>query len=106
MATKSMIKDSAKDLRRIINESKKHVRGLLTYNLELNSLAEAFLIHVVSDKIDEDIQSDFELTLESNEMTSWTNFMNYLEKRCMAMESIELSVKDKSDVSTDKSDSK
>lgn len=93
MNEKPMARGSSSDLKSIINNAKKCVRAFNNLDMEPNPLTEAFLIHIVNEKLDFNIRNDFDLTLKRNELPTWKEFVDFLEKRSNCLESIEASKK-------------
>lgn len=90
---KSMSPGSPTDLKALTNNAKRCVRTFKQLNLNVNRLTEAILIHLIVDKLDDDIRNDFDLSLEVNELPDWNYFIDFLEKRSNYLESTESSEK-------------
>lgn len=83
--------ESAKDLRNLVDSITKHIRALELLNLKNDKLSEQLLINVILTKIDRETRKQYEMTLKSNELPDWDEFMAYLNKRCQILENISAS---------------
>ncbi|GBM98304.1 hypothetical protein AVEN_7677-1 [Araneus ventricosus] len=95
------IQDSAKSLRQFVDSCQKHIRALKTIGLELNEFAETLLINIMIKKLDKESRRQFELSLVSSDLPKWSNFIDFLEKRCLMLENIQSNVTSKPKLQSD-----
>ncbi|KAG8187427.1 hypothetical protein JTE90_009501 [Oedothorax gibbosus] len=80
--------DSASDLRNLIDKFTNHLRALKLLKVEQNSFSELMLIQMVTQVLDTETKRLFEMTLERADIPTWENFISFLEKRCVFLESL------------------
>lgn len=69
--------ESAKDLQILLDNVKKNLRALKVLDFNRDKLSSAILLNVVLDKLDRETRKQFEITLKTNEVPSFDNFLNF-----------------------------
>lgn len=73
--------ESAKDLRNLFGNIKKNLRTLKVLDLDRDTLSNAILLNIVLDKLDRETCKQYELTLKNNEVPSFDEFLEFLDRR-------------------------
>lgn len=84
--------DSVIDLRILVDTCTKHLRALKLLKIENNTFSELILIQVVMQVVDTETKRLFEMTLESSEIPNWDDFLAFLNKRCLFLETLQPAV--------------
>lgn len=80
LCIKTLKPDSVKDLRNLI-DTMKNIRAFQLLKLETNDLIHALLINIIMNKLDPESRKSFETSLITKELPSWSEFIEYLQKR-------------------------
>ncbi|GBN14055.1 hypothetical protein AVEN_183663-1 [Araneus ventricosus] len=79
---------SAKDLRYLLDNIRKSLRALKVLEYERNKLSDIVLLNILLPKLDKESKKLFESSLEMSDVPKLHNFLNFLEKRSLVIESI------------------
>ncbi|GBM97379.1 hypothetical protein AVEN_162004-1 [Araneus ventricosus] len=79
---------SAKDLRNLLDNTRKNLRALKVLEYERNELSDIVLLNILLPKLDKESRKLFESSLETSDVPKLDNFLNVLEKRSLVIESI------------------
>ena len=87
---KSISKNRTHELRDFINEISANLESLRQWKQPVDQW-DSLLIHIVLSKLPDDMKGQWELQLNlgSNDLPSFQNLLNFLEKRCTANENVE-----------------
>lgn len=89
MNVPSVSKDNPKDLRKLINTCVSNLASLELSNQPLDSLSEQMIINIVVKKIDVNLRKEWEGELTTNELSSWKQLLEFLNKKCRVLDSID-----------------
>ncbi|GBN18451.1 hypothetical protein AVEN_36533-1 [Araneus ventricosus] len=79
---------SAKDLRCLLDNIRKSLRALKVLEYERNKLSDIILLNILLPQLDKESRKLFESSLEMSDVPKLDNFLNFLEKRNLVIESI------------------
>jgi Pao retrotransposon peptidase/Family of unknown function (DUF5641)/Protein of unknown function (DUF1759)/Putative peptidase (DUF1758)/Integrase zinc binding domain len=88
---KCMFRESASELRCLLDVVIKNIRVLETIELEQNQLSELFLINLVCGRLDGETRKAFEQQQNPEAFPTWKDTLKFLQQRCHVLESIEAS---------------
>ncbi|XP_062713625.1 uncharacterized protein LOC134290488 [Aedes albopictus] len=88
-----MTKESAIDLRKLIDICSKNVDALTNLNLPVVGLGEMVILNVISSKMDFETRKAWELVQKPGQLPQYSNTMDFLKDRCKALEKIQVSLK-------------
>lgn len=84
-------KGCALSLRQLSDKLNAHMRALQTMSTK-EQIADGFLVHLVSSKLDLKSQSKWEEVLPIDSLPTWSSMESFLERRCRMLENLESSV--------------
>lgn len=88
---KAMVKESARELQGLLDETSIHISALKTLDVEVDSWDE-ILVYLVSVKLDPETRKKWEETVDKTVLPTWGDMQTFLQKRCNSLESVELAV--------------
>ncbi|XP_062541492.1 uncharacterized protein LOC134209528 [Armigeres subalbatus] len=86
-------KESAVDLRRMIDICNKNVDALTNLNLPVVGLGEMVILNILTSKMDYETRKAWELVQKPGELPKYTNTLDFLNDRCKALEKIQTTAK-------------
>lgn len=88
-----IVKESAVDLRKLIDICSKNIDALNNLNLPVAGLGEMVLLNILSSKMDFETRKAWELIQRPGDLPDYAATMEFLKERCKALEKIQLSSK-------------
>jgi Protein of unknown function (DUF1759) len=85
---RNLHRESANDLRNLIETLVKNLRVLRKMGLERNNLVDQILITLVSNRLDGDTRKAYELQLLTEGLPKFEDMLTFLQKRCHTLEAI------------------
>lgn len=85
--TPSIIKGNSTELREFLTQIRQHLNALRALQLPVEHW-DLILIYILSQKLDFHTHKAFELQKSSSELPNLTDFLTFLEKRCLALETV------------------
>ena len=83
-----MNNESAKELRDFVDNIKKNLRALKVLEYERDKLSDILLVNVLIEKLDLESRKQFEMSISSNNVPLFDDFITFLEKQSHILESI------------------
>lgn len=80
-------KSSVTSLRKLVSETKQHLRALENLNLPVDQW-DVLIIYIISQKLDNYTRRDWEMSKQGSQITTLVTFFQFLEQRCQAFELI------------------
>ncbi|XP_058456411.1 uncharacterized protein LOC131433822 [Malaya genurostris] len=93
-----LTKESAIDLRKLVDNCSKNVDALKNLELPVEGLGEAMLINLISSKMDTATRKDWEMIQVPGEFPEYGATMNFLKERCKVLEKINMNTKTSTDL--------
>lgn len=84
-----IVKDSAAELRKLVDTCVKNVQALENLELRVEGLGEQMLINQLASKLDRDTRKVWETKQEPGRLPSYANTIEFLKQRCRIMEKVE-----------------
>lgn len=88
MGLKKMSQESSNEIYRILDESNNHIGDLKTLGMPTEHW-DVMLIHIIASKLDDSTRMAWENSASSSEVNKWSEFTEFLQKRCRVLEAIE-----------------
>ena len=85
MEVPSISRESAYDLRKLIDTIRTHLRALKTLGQPVDSW-DGLLIYSITNKLDRNSHREWEKSITGSEMPRMTDFMSFLEQRCQVLQ--------------------
>ncbi|CAL1290442.1 unnamed protein product [Larinioides sclopetarius] len=79
---------SAKDIRYLLDSTRKNLRALKVLEFERNKLSDVILLNILLPKLDRESRKIFESSLETSDVPKLDSFLDFLEKRSMVIKSL------------------
>ncbi|CAL1274004.1 unnamed protein product [Larinioides sclopetarius] len=83
-----IVHESAKDLRKLLDNIHKNLRALKVLKYDRNDLSNALLINIILQKLDRETRKQFEFSLIDNKVPEFDEFMEFLERRYQVLNAI------------------
>ncbi|GBM66014.1 hypothetical protein AVEN_39181-1 [Araneus ventricosus] len=83
-----IVHESAKDLRKLLDNIHKNLRALKVLKYDRNDLSNVLLINIILQKLDRETRKQFELSLVDNEVPDFNEFLEFLERRYQILNAI------------------
>lgn len=83
----SVTKESAMMLRQLIDNTSECVQALKALDMPTDKW-DAFLVYIVTQRLDADSHKQWEISLTDNEFPSFDELVTFMEKRCRSLEAI------------------
>ena len=87
--TQNMSKCTSSLLREFVSNTQKNIQSLKNLNLSYEQLFNVTVIHLLQKKLDYSTKRAFEMERDHDKLPNLENFIKFIEKRCVIMESIE-----------------
>ena len=87
----SMSLENAKNLLDLLDNVNKNIRSLKLLDFEKNNFSNALLINIIL-KLDKNTRIQFELTVDSQDIPTFHNLLQFMEKRSHMLDSINRNV--------------
>ncbi|XP_062542106.1 uncharacterized protein LOC134210102 [Armigeres subalbatus] len=81
--------ESSSSLRDLVNVVQKNLRALSSLKLNLDTLSESMVVHIVASKLDKQTHKDFESHLTGTNLVKWQDMVDFLQNRCRILENLE-----------------
>lgn len=86
---KTVLRESAVELRCLLDSFVKHIRILETMDMEMDKMSESMIIHLVINKLDNETRKLFEMSQDPKVLPTWSEMVAFLENRCHALENVD-----------------
>jgi hypothetical protein len=87
---KPMAKESASEMKSLLNSVMKHVRALRTLGFQVENLSELFLISIVASKLDRNSRKLYEMGVaKKKEFPKWLELQKFMEDQLRILENLE-----------------
>ena len=72
------------DIRSLLDNTNKHIRALRAFEIPVDHW-DLILIHTITSRLDFQTKKEWDITLDSDELPTYKNLENFLEKMCYAL---------------------